>query len=507
MSTSAEGSTAEFLPRATPLELPQKTKTLSFRLVAIFVALMSLVVAFTGTITMAILQHFLTDTLDDELISSGQVVATQIVTDIGQPQPSNLNIADYYLYTEFWDSQSQSFHKQEVVSATTEKAYGKPSDAVDLLSLVNHSPQTVAGTKHSQWRVVVFQVTDPTQNTTTGSILIARPMDNITETVARVTKQLLIVGVTLVVVGGAITAGLVKRELKPLRSIEKVTHAIAAGELSQRVNQGTEGSEIGILANSINMMLSQIEQAFAVRISSETKMRQFVSDASHELRTPLATVRGYAELYRIGGVPAQELPQTMDRIESEATRMTGLVEDLLQLARLDEGRPLHLHQINLTQIAYDAVADFHVRDTSRTAHVVGLNGDTPEDAYVLADRDKVTQVVSNLLSNVLTHTPPGTPCEVAVGWNSENEAVVEIRDHGPGVSEKDAERLFERFYRADFSRSRASGGSGLGMAIVAAIMASHGGTARVSTTEGGGLTVALTFPAPPEEETGKTKKK
>ena len=478
----------------TGLKPPRASRTLSFRLVAIFVVLMTVVVSFISAVTVTMLQHFLINNLDDELQSSGQVVATQIITEMNHPEQSNINLSDYYLLTNIWDSQTGQYLQTEAISSNAQKQYGTPTHAASLLGTPTDEPITIDGTDGSQWRAIVMPVSDSSQQVALGTVLVARPMANITHTVALVTQLLSFVSAVLVAIGGAATAWLVRRELKPLRSIETVTHAIAAGDLSQRVPHGTEGSEIGNLANSINVMLSQIEQAFEIRLHSEAKMRQFVSDASHELRTPLATVRGYAELYRLGGVPNTEMPQTMDRIESESKRMTGLVEDLLQLARLDEGRPLDLEVVDVTEICYNAVSDFHVRDMSRTASVVGLTGHSVPDIIIVADRDKVTQVVSNLLSNVLMHTPEGTPCEVAIGWGQPGEAVIEIRDHGPGISEKDASRLFERFYRADYSRSRASGGSGLGMAIVAAIMASHGGTARLAETDGGGLTVRLTFP-------------
>lgn len=250
---------------------------------------------------------------------------------------------------------------------------------------------------------------------------------------------------------------------------------------------------MSMLADSINVMLAQIEYAFADKERSGTKMRQFISDASHELpRTPLATVRGYAELYRLGGVPQEQITPTMGRIESEARRMSRLVEDLLQLARLDEGQALQRNEVNITAVCRNALSDMHARDLTREPTLIGLDGGQADDVVIMADNDKVTQVVTNLLGNVLTHTPPGTPTEIAVGMGSPDEAIIEIRDHGPGVRMEDAEHLFERFYRTDSSRSRASGGSGLGMAIVAAIMAAHGGTARVGPTEGGGLTVRLT---------------
>ncbi|WP_353065306.1 sensor histidine kinase [Arcanobacterium hippocoleae] len=240
-------------------------------------------------------------------------------------------------------------------------------------------------------------------------------------------------------------------------------------------------------------------------------MRRFVSDASHELRTPLATVRGYAELYRIGGVPADQVAHAFERVESEASRMAHLVEDLLQLARLDEGRQLRFTQVELVSTAMNAVADFLVRSPNSPAAVISLSGHELEPIVINADQDRITQLITNLLTNVITHTPEGTAVEVAIGIKDQDGndlaphanltqlqngvAVIEVRDHGPGIKDDDSERIFERFYRADASRSRDSGGSGLGLAIVAAICAAHGGSAKILHTPGGGLTVQLRFPS------------
>lgn len=217
-------------------------------------------------------------------------------------------------------------------------------------------------------------------------------------------------------------------------------------------------------------------------------MRRFVSDASHELRTPLASMRGYGELYRMGAVPPEEVPTTMARIESEATRMGVLVNDLLALARLDEGRGLQLGDVDLVAIARDAVADLRALDPSRRTE---LQAEAPVTIH--ADGDKIRQVVTNLVGNTVQHTPPGTAVEIAVRA-SEGWATLEVRDHGPGIAAEDSARVFERFYRPDTSRTRASGGSGLGLAIVATIVAAHGGSVRHEPTPGGGATMVVRLP-------------
>lgn len=487
------------------------SRRLSFKIVVAFVVLMAVMITSIGIVAITMLQRFLMNNIDDELISSGKLVATQIVeninaTALGSPEgrPKELDISDYYLFARVWDASANTYREVERVSDPVRTTRGTPAQVATLLRTPTVTPHTINGTKNTTWRAVVYPVTDA-DGQIVGSVLVARPLAAVYTTRHLVTKMLLFVAIGIIVLGGLIAAAIVARSLAPLRAIEKATHKIAAGDLSQRVPRGKAGSEVAVLSDSINTMLTQIEHAFDVRIKSEAKMRQFVSDASHELRTPLATVRGYAELYRLGGVPPEEVPATIDRIESEAGRMSRLVEDLLQLARLDEGRPLDLRPVNLAEVCRNAVADFHARDTSRSASLCTLDGTKLADALaagnteaddilVIADADKATQVVSNLLSNVLTHTPTGTACEVRVGYNADGDGQVEVIDHGPGVSEEDRARLFERFYRADSSRSRTSGGSGLGMAIVSAIMASHGGSASLEETPGGGLTVRLIFP-------------
>ena len=474
---------------------PKVRRTLTFKLLATNVFLLAIVIAALSVTTVTMLRSYLMRTLDSELQTSGQAVAKQAVTEIltaRQPaEDSKLNLSEYYVYTTLEKSPGNGLYRIEYdprsrIAPSTRERYGQPKNPGKLVErLGGRGGTTVAGTQDgSKWRALRLNVYDR-DGTYSGRLIIARPLAPIDKTVMEVAWLTGFASATIIVLGTCIAY---------LRGIERATHTIADGDLSRRVPGGKDGSEVAMLADSINVMLSQIEQAFDVKERSEAKMRQFVSDASHELRTPLATVRGYAELYRIGGVKEGDVPQTMDRIESEAHRMGGLVEDLLQLARLDEGRPLTFADVCVTELCMNAVMDFRVRAGDRTVAVTGLDGPAAPEVTVTADEDKVTQVVTNLLSNVLTHTPAGTPVEVAIGRRG-GEAVIEVRDHGPGVRPEDAEHLFERFYRADYSRSRASGGSGLGLAIVASVMAAHGGTARVAETPGGGLTVRLTFPA------------
>ena len=278
------------------------------------------------------------------------------------------------------------------------------------------------------------------------------------------------------------------------RSHHRAAAAIAAGDLTQRVPVRQADDEVTSLSRSRNTMLSRIESSFAVRERSEERMREFVADASHELRTPLATVRGYAELYRQGAVsePAA-VASAMERIEAESSRMSGLVEDLLTLARLDDAPQAEVGSVDLTVLAADAVADARVRAPQRRIGLLGIEGPLGP-TVVRGSEPRLRQVVTNLVANAMRHTPEGTPVEIAVG-PSPDGVVLEVRDHGPGVPADVATKVFERCYRADPSRGRtAGGGSGLGLAIVAAIVGAHGGRVGVAETPGGGATFVVRLP-------------
>ncbi|MFD1147181.1 sensor histidine kinase [Saccharothrix hoggarensis] len=284
----------------------------------------------------------------------------------------------------------------------------------------------------------------------------------------------------------------VRRALRPLTGISATAAAIGSGDLTRRVGGAGARTEVGRLGDALNAMLGQLESAFREREASEDRLRRFVADASHELRTPIATIRGYAELFRRGAARRpDDLDVAMRRIESEAERMGSLVDELLLLARLDQGRPLSRDPVELTDLAADAVADAL---TAWPDHPVELDHDEP--VTVAGDRDRLRQVLGNLLANVARHTPPGTTARVSVRAEGDH-AVIAVSDDGPGLTEEECSHVFERFYRAPTARAD-HGGAGLGLSIVAAVAAAHGGRATVASTPGRGTTVAITLsPARP----------
>ena len=248
-------------------------------------------------------------------------------------------------------------------------------------------------------------------------------------------------------------------------------------------------TEAGELGAALNTMMTKIEDAFDQRTASEARLRQFVADASHELRTPVTTIRGYAELYRGGGLrDPDELTQAMRRTEQESIRMGSLVEDLLLLARLDQNPKLQAGAVDLGVLAVDAVSDARAVDPDRR-----ITASVAEGVAVDGDEDRLRQVVANLVGNALVHTPPGTPVQVRVD-RVDGQARLEVHDDGPGMPAPVADRAFERFYRADPARSRHAGGSGLGLSIVKAIVEAHHGEVAIMSAEGAGTTVRVVLP-------------
>jgi len=289
---------------------------------------------------------------------------------------------------------------------------------------------------------------------------------------------------------------LVRVSFRPLRAIEDTAEAIARGELAERVPGDEARTEVGRLARALNVMLGRIERAFAQRDAteeelrvSEGRMRQFVADASHELRTPLAAVSAYAELFEQGAATrADDLERVMHGIGNETARMGRLVEDLLLLARLDEGRPLEREEVELVGVAAEAM---------KTATTVGPQWPVRlvarQPVEIVGDRMRIRQVLDNLLANVRTHCPEGTPSVITVDQEGA-DAVIRVEDQGPGLSPDDSARVFERFFRADPSRSRRHGGAGLGLSIVASIARAHGGTVGAASGNGGGTVFTLRLP-------------
>lgn len=411
--------------------------------------------------------------------------------------------------------------------------YGPRSNLVDPgqpLPALPHptgAQTTAAGTRvftvdamrgDARWRVLAAPIT--LADGSTGTILIAQSLADTDNTVNRLLLLLVIIGAGAVVLLAGVGYLVVRASLRPLREVERTAAKIAAGDLSNRVPEADPRTEVGQLSSALNRMLGEVETAFAERAASEQaarssaahmrqseiaarrsedRMRRFVADASHELRTPLTSIRGFAELYRQGAVtyPA-DVGRLMSRIEDEAKRMGLLVDDLLLLARLDQERPLARAPVDLLALARDVVHDARATETERT--ITLQVGPTDPPPVVIGDEPRLRQVFANLVSNAVKHTPPGTAVTVRVAVEVSRpgpSAVLTVADNGPGMTEEDAARVFERFYRADAARDRRDGSTGLGLAIVAALVAGHGGTVGVQTARGAGACFRITLPLAP----------
>ena len=322
-----------------------------------------------------------------------------------------------------------------------------------------------------------------------GTLIVAIPLTEVSATLDRLLGvELVVSGIALLLVAG-FALWLVRLGLRPLEGIGATAGAIAAGDLSRRVEPATDRTEVGRLGLALNAMLAQIEAAFEERRASENRLRRFVADASHELRTPLTSIRGYAELFRRGADSRPEdLAKSMQRIEAEAARMGVLVDDLLLLARLDQGRPLGREQVDLARIVEEAVDSARAVEPDRRIDL-GLDGPTS----VVGDAGRLRQAVDNLLDNARVHTPASSRVRVTLRPD-DGAVLLTVADEGPGLPAEVATRAFERFYRGDPSRSRSMGGAGLGLSIVAAIVESHGGTVNVRSEEGAGATFEVRLP-------------
>jgi two-component system OmpR family sensor kinase len=325
-----------------------------------------------------------------------------------------------------------------------------------------------------------------------GLTIVAVPMREADQTLRRLlVVEALVIAAMLALL--AVVAWLVARlGLAPLDRIGHTAGRIAGGDLSHRVESTDPRTEVGRLGIALNRMLDRLQEAFEERQASENRLRQFLSDASHELRTPLASVRGYAELFRMGAArEPDEIDKAMRRIEEEAARMGVLVEDLLSLARLDEVADAPHVPVELSALVRDAVDDARA-----TAPARKIAADLDGPVEVLGDAFQLRQILANLLRNALVHTPERTPIEVRLGSEG-GTALIEVRDHGPGLPTEDGAALFERFWRAEGGRERGRAGSGLGLAIVAAIVAAHDGRVSASNAPGGGASFVVRLPTRP----------
>ncbi|WP_122820053.1 sensor histidine kinase [Varibaculum vaginae] len=486
---------------------------LTWRLVLIIMALLAGGLGGTGTAMLGILHSHLAAQIDSNLKATASRIKTNDLVDLLDKGTFQGNQPTNYFVRVNYDG--------EVAEATSSIAaldMGRPDPKALALAEKSRDiswekPFTIAGEASSAWRAIMLPVRSTHDSKITGTLIVALPLQTVTQTVTATGINVLGTSVIIILIGGVLAYVLVQVSLRPLRQMEEVAGKISSGDLHERIDiSQVRSGEVLSLASALNFMLSRIEETIVTQKRSEQKVRQFVSDASHELRTPLAAIRGYGELYKMGGVPPERVDEVMGRIESEATRMGLLVEDLLKLARLDEGRQIKMKAVDLYRVAAAGALDLTALSPEREISLLHLDGsplelDKGDSALVLADRDQLTQVMTNLIGNVERYTSTQVPVEILAGISA-GKAVLEVRDHGEGVPENELDEIFGRFYRRDGSRSRQTGGTGLGLSIVAAIAAVHGGTAQALATVGGGLTIRVSFPAidpsPTEKKTAKT---
>ncbi|MGX5682642.1 sensor histidine kinase [Schumannella luteola] len=535
-----------------------------------------LIVAGVGT--MAVLRGYLQDEVDNKIGSAAAKLDEGEIAPVGSGETARCSVSQLPndLYLAIIDANGATVCSNR----PTDSAHPDVSDLTLHRVSQLDDEITVASTEPGgQWRIGAYPATNRS-GTEYFSVVIGIDLKDTNAIVARYAAIFLFFGLTVVIVGGALTRLLVTSTFAPLREVEATAARFAGGDFSQRLSGATPNTEVGRLNRSLNSMLSRIDRAFADRAKTIEQMRRFVGDASHELRTPLVSVRGYAELYRMGALTKPEdVAQAMERIEKEAIRMGGLVEDLLELARLDETKPLQLAEVDLVPLANDAALDAMASSPGRVVTVIGLDdptdaprsSSTPPDgprspdeadpptkvlelpaaapttpsrgvsalttgpiafagalrrlarrtrpprpaevavslslpeppaaelrAVVLAEENKIRQVLANLLGNAMRFTPDGSPIEIGVGVErGTSRAVLAVIDHGEGIPPQIRSKIFQRFWRADTSRARETGGSGLGLAIVAAIVDAHQGEVEVVETAGGGATFRVLLPLLP----------
>ncbi|GID29737.1 sensor histidine kinase [Paractinoplanes brasiliensis] len=423
----------------------------------------------TATAVLGMRQYLLNRT-DEQLAAAAVLARSRTELLVGDPEMRGEAIRQVVSVTDY------VVEIRTAGAGTIRVVSGAPLPARPLLdqaSAAGEEPQNVAG-----YRAVITHDGDYT-------VLVALSLQPLRDTVQRL---LLVAGVTSLIVLALlmlIARLLIARRLRPLDAITATATDIAGGDLVRPVpSLAGPRTEVGRLTSAINKMLAQIQEAIGAWQRSESRMRSFVADASHELRTPVTSIQGYAQLIRTGVVDVRERPDVLRRLEEEATRMGTLVNALLYLAQLDASPELRRAPVDLARLARDAVADASAVEPDRP-----LSAETPAECVVTGDEDSLRQVLANLLANVRAHTPPGAAAVVRVGPTPDGRFVrVEVTDEGPGMDAKTARHAFERFWRADRGRT-AGGGAGLGLAIVADVVASHGGKAGID-----GSTVWFTLP-------------
>jgi two-component system OmpR family sensor kinase len=474
--------------------------SLRVRLTAALLVLVTFGLVLADVATYTALRSFLLQRVDQQL-EPAQSVMLHILADGGDlfvgmpsgfgntPAPGGLPTGAYLavfdgsgarLGGKFLDTANQPGSPPSIPATLVAAAGSSPT----------YSTQGSVTPTGPNYRVVAATVAGPTGQST---VVLAIPLTEVFRTLHRLALIALTVTSIVVAAMALLSWWTVRRELRPLVRIEHTAGAIASGDLSKRVEFSDDRTEVGRLGAALNVMLGRIEAAMDERLAAEEALRRFLADASHELRTPLTSIRGYAELLRRGAAnDPEDQALAMRRIEAESLRMGDLIEDLLFLARTEHGRPIVNEPVDLAQIAADAVLDARAVDPSRE-----IDLDTPDTCVGFGDEARLRQVAANLLSNALTHTPPGSPISVAVRTTDE-WIELQVADEGPGLQPEDASRIFDPFYRADPGRARQGGvrgaGTGLGLAIVAAIAESHGGTVDVLSNPGEGARFTIRIP-------------
>lgn len=533
--------------------------SLRSKITGVTVLMLTVGLLVSGIGTMAMLKPYLVTQLDARLtaVAQGENLTSYFTRDDQSPQ-SAVAVrpgADYFIMVCNSEGEPLFHNWNDRPEASLPEV--PTSLPLDVSSVTLRSGQIVQlhdAARRGEFRAITTLVTLDSHGTW-GTAIIAVSLQQTNNLLTTYLTIFLCFGVGVIILGALLTRLLVTSAFGPLREVERTAAAIADGDFSQRLGGDTPNTEVGRLNRSLNRMLNRIDSAFRDRARTIEQMRRFVGDASHELRTPLVTVRGYAELYRMGALQTpDDVAQAMERIEKEALRMGGLVEDLLELARLDERRPLTFAPVDLVPLARDAALDAMASSPQRVVSVLtppaieaeddddpapeeiveptnmtgpiafagatlarlrsrrGKRHDTDEHpvilpsteseqpkaatpAIVMAAENKLRQVVANLMGNAMRFTAPDSPLQIRVQVDRPGQrAILDVIDHGEGIPPQIRERIFQRFWRADNSRARETGGSGLGLAIVASIVAAHNGGVEVLETEGGGATFRVTLP-------------
>ncbi len=484
--------------------------SLRTRLLCLATTLVAVGLLAAGAAVNTALRGYLEGRVDARLKITAQIAA-RITPPPGMDTSQNVRVLSSFEDTTVSYVDDAGAPRSTFDSTTAAPGGGPQLPELDRDAVVDRAgkPFTVpARDDGHSWRVVALTRPDQSIASTDeaaarGSVLVATSLDEVDRTVEKTRTVSLTTGGILLAVLAVVGWFAVRSGLRPLTRIEETANAITSGDFSHRIPEAAGAqTEVGRLTTCLNRMLDQIDTAFRARAEAEARMRRFFADASHELRTPLVGIKGYTDLYRMGASRTRlETDHLMARIAGESERLARLVGDMLLLARLDEAAqgsavgtgpapafPLERAPMDLRTLAADALHEVRALDAARPVTLTGPGGGKPATAQTLADEARLRQVVTNLVGNAVAHSPGGTPIRIGVGVR-DGLAVLEVADRGPGLSPEERQRVFERFYRADASRSRATGaGAGLGLSIVHSLVTAHGGDIEIDSAPGQGCT-------------------